>query len=79
MTDKYRLMEVEKDNFTITMMARVLHVSRSGFYSWLRRGGTHDPYACLKAEIEVLWRRSEGRFGARTLFALLACIACGRA
>ena len=30
-------MRVEKSNFTVVRMARLLEVSRSGFYAWLKR------------------------------------------
>ena len=31
-------MLAEKSNYTIARMARLLEVSRSGFYAWCRRG-----------------------------------------
>ena len=30
-------MHAEKSNFTISRMARLLEVSRSGFYAWINR------------------------------------------
>ena len=61
-------MEAEKGSFPVGLMAQVLGVSRSGFYSWLarpeRRG---DPWAALRAEVESLWAASGGRWGARTV------------
>ena len=65
-------MEAEKDNFSITMMARVLRVSRSGFYSWRRRGGASDPHAALKVRIKAVWESSGCRYGARTIHAELS-------
>ena len=65
-------MEAERENFSITMMARVLHVSRSGFYSWRRRGAGADPYAALKVRIKAIWESSSRRYGARTIHAELA-------
>ena len=65
-------MEAEKENFRITMMARLLHVSRSGYYSWKRRGGATDPYAALKVKIKAIWESSHRRYGARTIHAELS-------
>lgn len=37
MRERYRLMEAEKGRCPVPTMARLLGVSRSGFYAWLRR------------------------------------------
>ena len=71
MTDKYRLMRAEKANYTVKMMARVLKVSRSGFYSWLARGEPDDPWAELRAEVKRVWLESDRIFGARSVLAFL--------
>ena len=35
---KYRFMQAHQQAFRLTRMCAVLHVSRSGFYAWQRRG-----------------------------------------
>ena len=42
MAARYWLMLAEKAGFPMKMMARVLGVSRSGFYAWLARGRAND-------------------------------------
>ena len=34
---RYRFIEVEKAMYPVTMLCRVLRVSRSGFYAWQQR------------------------------------------
>jgi transposase InsO family protein len=58
-------MAAEKENFPVSMMARLLGVSRQGFYQWLARGPEPDPWAELKAAIEACWLESRRIFGAR--------------
>lgn len=41
------------------MMARVLEVSRPGFYSWLAKGEPDDPWAGLRAEMKRVWLESD--------------------
>ena len=53
----------ERAEFPVKMMARLLGVSRSGFYSWLSRGAPEDEWAAERAEVERVWRESDGRFG----------------
>jgi putative transposase len=35
---KYRLIDAEKDHHGVSLLARVLGVSRQGYYAWARRG-----------------------------------------
>ena len=39
-------MLAEKAGFPVKLMARVLGVSRSGYYSWLAGGRPEDGWAC---------------------------------
>jgi len=62
-------MRAEKANYKVTMMARALEVSRSGFYDWLTRqlDPGSDPWAQLKARILELWKKSKRRNGVRRI------------
>ena len=40
-------MWAERGRYPVSMMARLLGVSRSGYYSWLDAGGRLDPLAGL--------------------------------
>lgn len=61
-------MDAEKANHSVTLMARVLGVSRSGYYAWASRPGAGaDPWAGLRAEVERVWLASERRYGARSV------------
>lgn len=73
MSDRFRLMLEERANYGVTMMARVLGVSRSGFYRWLRSNPDgDDPWAGLKEAILGIWEASKRRFGFRKVHARLA-------
>ena len=71
MTDKYRLVRAEKGNYPVKMMARVLEVARSGFYSWLSKGAPEDPWAGLREAVRRVWLESDRIFGARFVLAFL--------
>ena len=66
-------MRAEKANYKVTMTARVLEVSRSGFYRWLgsEAAQADDPYGELKEHIQEIWEKSEKRFGHRKVHAVL--------
>jgi len=76
---KYQLMWRERAKYPVLMMARLLELSRSGFYAWVKQGqpeGSPGPRARRRADlakrIKDLWLESEGRHGARRLRAQLA-------
>jgi transposase InsO family protein len=71
---KYQLMEAEKANYPVVMMARLLGVARQGFYAWLtgRSGQRQSWRDQLKGWILALWEASEHRHGARRIRVELA-------
>lgn len=62
----------EKADYSVSMMARVLGVSRSGFYRWPKAGGSgEDPRGPLKEAIIETWDASGRRFGLRKAWSKL--------
>ncbi|RHD71045.1 IS3 family transposase, partial [Olsenella sp. AM30-3LB] len=62
----------EKADYSVSMMARVLGVSRSGFYRWPKAGGSgEDPGGPLKEAIIEIWDASGRRFGLRKVWSKL--------
>lgn len=61
----------ERGNYPVSTMARLLGVSRSGYYSWVSAGGPADPLAGLKDVVTALWEGSGGTFGWRRVKAEL--------
>lgn len=64
-------MWAERGRYPVSMMARLLGVSRSGYYSWLGAGGRLDPLAGLKDVVAALWEGSGRTFGWRRVKAEL--------
>lgn len=68
---KYRLIHAEKTHHAVSLLARVLGVSRQGYYAWARRG----PSACALRDAELTevihqhHRRSHGTYGAPRIHA----------
>ena len=48
-------MRVEKSNFTVKRMARLLEVSRSGFYAWLKREPSPRAVRTERIEQKIRW------------------------
>lgn len=70
-------MEAEKANYPVQRMARLLGVSRSGFYAWRRRSlSGSSARAVERAELDAKVRRahadSTGIYGAPRIRAALA-------
>lgn len=58
---KYALMHEHKETFCLTAMCRVLSVSRSGYYEWVKGRGTPSKRAQVRVELD---RRVAHAFGA---------------
>ena len=58
-------MEAEKANFPVTLMCRVLEVSRSGYYAWRKREPSARSQAdeALKVQIVAIHQRSRETYG----------------
>jgi putative transposase len=52
-------MHVEKSNFSIARMARLLEVSRSGFYAWSKRLPSKRAVRAEKIEAKIAWFHGE--------------------
>jgi putative transposase len=52
-------MLAEKSNFTVSRMARLLEVSRSGFYAWCQRGPSLRAVRAERIESKVGWFHGE--------------------
>ena len=56
-------MLVKRATYSVSMMERVLEVSRAHFYRWLKaKGGGEDPWGPLKEAICAIWEESDRRF-----------------
>ena len=56
----------KRANYSVSMMERVLEVSRAHFYRWLKaKGGGEDPWGPLKEAICAIWEESDKRFSFR--------------
>lgn len=65
----FRFIAAEKTNHSISLMCRVLGVSRSGFHAWERRPPSERALAdaALTARIGELYARSRDSYGARRI------------
>jgi putative transposase len=69
----YRFIAAEKADHSISLMCRLLGVSRSGFHAWERRPPSDRALAdaWLSERIATVHRESRGTYGARRVHALL--------
>lgn len=77
MSECYELMEAEKADFEITRMARLLDLSRSGFYAWrARRAAGPGPRAVARSvrdrQVRQVFTDSHETYGAPRVAAQLA-------
>jgi putative transposase len=66
----FRFIAAEKTSYPISLMCRVLGVSRSGFHAWERRGPSERSLvdARLSERIRELYARSRESYGARRIY-----------
>ena len=64
-------MLAERAGCSVSMMARVLGVSRPGFCRWVKAGSPEDPWGPLKEAIAAIWDASGRRFGFRKVWSKL--------
>jgi putative transposase len=70
----YRFIAAEKANHSISLMCRLLGISRSGFHAWQRRAPSDRTLAdaWLTERIVAIHRESRGTYGARRVHVALA-------
>ena len=58
-------MNSHRDEFPVELMARVLEVSRTGFYAWLKRqpGPRQEERARFDSEVRIEFEKSKERYG----------------
>ena len=71
-----------KNEFKIKSMARVLEVSRSGYYGWLKQEPSHreTKNVFLKENVTRVFKESKHRYGSPRIYKQLKSegISCGR-
>ena len=80
---RFRFIAAERASHSVPLLCRVLQVSKSGFYAWLRRGPSARARAdaTLTERIRAVHAESRGTYGAPRVHAELADaheIRCGR-
>lgn len=65
MTRRYELMLAGRANFPLTMMAEMLGVSRSDYYSWVSNGCPVDDWPDVREAVRRVWSESNRTFGYR--------------
>jgi putative transposase len=79
---KFRFVENHRDTFRVGMLCKVLKVSRSGFYAWLRRGPSEREQQdqALAEEIHEIHRKSRRAYGSPRIYRALRSQGhgCGR-
>jgi putative transposase len=70
---RYRFIAAEKATYPVSLLCRVLDVSRASFYAWLQRGpSAHEQTdQQLLRQISKIHRASRGTYGAPRVHAEL--------
>ncbi len=65
MSEKFTLMHAEKAFHAVEFMARLLGVSRAGYYAWVERQGTFSDQAARRAHLGAMIQDTPYRIGSR--------------
>jgi putative transposase len=70
---RYRFIAVEKALYPVTVLCRVLCLSKSGFYAWMKRPASRRATisAILQAAVRVAFDESRGTYGSPRVHAAL--------
>jgi putative transposase len=70
---RYRFIAVEKALYPVTVLCRVLRLSTSGFYAWMKRPASRraTTTAILQAAVRVAFGESRGTYGSPRVHAAL--------
>ena len=78
---RYRFIQAEKAAYPVTILCGVLHIARSGYYAWARRGVSARATAdkALSDQITLIHERSRHTYGAPRVHAALRAsgVRCG--
>ena len=55
-------MLAKRATYSVSMMERVLEMSRAHFYRWLKAKGGEDLWGPIKEAIIAIWEKSDRRF-----------------
>ena len=67
---RYDFIRQQKEAFPVTILCKVMEVSRSCFYYYLKRSSTHDkdPYRMiLGSHMKTIFNTSKGTYGSRSI------------
>ena len=68
---RYGFIRQQMKAYPVTVLCKVMEVSRSGFYDYLHRSNKktdHSPYeAALKTRIQVIFKQHRGKYGSRRI------------
>jgi putative transposase len=79
---RFRFIEAEKANYPVTVLCRVLHVRRSGFYAWRLRAPSERARVNVAARVHIraIYRQHRRRYGSPRVYRELKAhgVALGR-
>ena len=60
---KYELIQKNRSKYPVKKMCKILEVSKSGFYKWLKRQPKKNNELSLLTEIKAIHKKNRGTYG----------------